>query len=109
MSDPHVHVEQKVVEAGADVRNAMVSLLGVATDPPSVVTTGCGLQVPFAQTSARPESVTCLACREHAQREHLRLAEQFERAAGMPGLNITADQIAKAAQRLRDIAERFSH
>lgn len=89
----------------------MVSMLGRVTDAPSVVTTGCGIQVPYAMTSARPESVTCLACREHAHREYLRFADQFERlgqAGWMPGMNITSDQMAEAVERLRDLAKRFS-
>ncbi|WP_435878108.1 sigma factor [Streptosporangium canum] len=74
-TDPHIHVEQKVMQAGAAFRNVIVSSLELVPDTPSVVTTGCGLQVPYAMTSPRPESVTCLACREHAHREHLRFAE----------------------------------
>lgn len=34
--DPHIHVEQKVAQAGADFRNVIASTLGVATDAPSV-------------------------------------------------------------------------
>lgn len=105
-NDPHIHVERTVVEAGAAVRNAMASM-GLVADPPSVVTTGCGLQVPYAMTSPRPESVTCLACREHAHQEHLRFADQVELVARMPGMNITSDQAAEAAKRLRDLAARF--
>ncbi|MEU6151753.1 hypothetical protein ABZ816_17325 [Actinosynnema sp. NPDC047251] len=41
-TDPHVHVERKVLEAGPEVRNLIASTLGRATDAPSVVTTGCG-------------------------------------------------------------------
>ncbi|HEY4460533.1 MAG TPA: hypothetical protein VGN81_39910 [Pseudonocardiaceae bacterium] len=110
-TDSHIHVARQVLETGPTVRNLTVSMLGRATDAPSIVTTGCGLQVPHAMTSPRPESVTCLACREHAQREYLRFADQFERlgqAGPMPGMNITGDQMAEAAQRLRDLATRFS-
>lgn len=109
-TDPHIHVEQKVMEAGPTVRNLISSMLGRVNDAPSVVTTGCGLQVPYAMTSPRPESVTCLACREHAQLEYLRLADQIERLGHgpMPGMNITGDQVAAAVERLRDLAKRFS-
>jgi hypothetical protein len=110
-TDSHIHVAQKVLETGPVVRNLIVSMLGRATDAPSVVTTGCGVQVPYAMTSPRPESVTCLACREHAQREYLRFAEQVERlgqAGPMPGMDITGDQVTQAVQRLRDLATRFS-
>jgi hypothetical protein len=107
-TDPHIHVAQKVLEAGPTVRNLISSMLGRVTDAPSVVTTGCGLRVPYAMTSPRPESVTCLACREHAHREYLRFAAQFERLGQMPAANITGDQVAEAAERLRDLAKRFS-
>ncbi|MFI7641012.1 hypothetical protein [Nonomuraea sp. NPDC049400] len=107
-TDPHIHVEQKVVQAGAAVRNAIVSTLGFVPDAPSVVTTGCGLQVPYAMTSPRPESVTCLACREHAHQEHLRFADQVERWSRIPGMPFTGEQAAEAAQWARDLAKRFS-
>ncbi|WP_433516593.1 hypothetical protein ACQP2T_14085 [Nonomuraea sp. CA-143628] len=107
-ADPHIHVEQKVMQAGAAFRNMIVSTLGAVPDAPSVVTTGCGLQVPYAMTSPRPESVTCLACREHAHQEHLRFAEQVERLSRMPGAPFTGDDAAKAAQWARDVAKRFA-
>lgn len=107
-ADPHIHVEQKVMQAGAAFRNVIASTLGRVPDAPSVVTTGCGLQAPYAMTSPRPESVTCLACREHAHQEHLRFAEQVERLSRMPGMPFTGDEAAKAAQWARDVAERFA-
>ncbi|MEU7529299.1 hypothetical protein AB0A74_26475 [Saccharothrix sp. NPDC042600] len=106
--DPHIHVEQKVLEAGPVVRNLVSSMLGRATDAPSAVATGCGLQVPYAMTSVHPESVTCLACREHARRECLRLAGQIERLGPLPDMSITGIQVAEAAERLRGLAKRFS-
>ncbi|MFI6515240.1 hypothetical protein ACIBF1_06705 [Spirillospora sp. NPDC050679] len=107
-ADPHVHVEQKVVQAGAAFRNVIASSLGFVPDAPGVVTTGCGVRVPYAMTSPHPESVTCLACREHAHREHLRFAEQVERLGRMPGTPLTGDQATKAADWARERAERFS-
>jgi hypothetical protein len=107
-TDPHVHVEQRVLDGGPTLRNMISSMLGRAVDAPSVVTTGCGLQVPYAMTSPRPESVTCLACREHAHGEYLRSADQIERMGPMPGGEITDDQVAAAAERLRGLARRFS-
>src|SRR5690606_36128583 len=77
--DPHIHVQAKVMQDDAAVRNMLASTFGLAGGLPSHVGTGCGLRAPAAMTSAEPESVTCLACREHAQAEHLRLAEQVER------------------------------
>lgn len=107
-TDPHIHVEQKVVRAGADFRNAVTSMLGLVTDAPSTVTTGCGRRVPYAMTSARPESVTCLGCREHAQREHLAFADQVARLSQLPDMPFTAEQAAAAVERHRDLARRFS-
>lgn len=107
-TDPHVHVEQKVVGAGAAFRSVIVSSLGLVPETPSVVTTGCGLQVPYAMTSPHPESVTCLACREHAHREHLRFANQVEHLSRMPGTPVTGDEVAKAVEWARDRAKRFS-
>jgi hypothetical protein len=96
-----------VVQAAA-VRDLFASTFGLVTDAPSVVTTGCGLQLLDAMTSPRPESVTCLACREHAHRGHLRFADQVEHLGRTPGMNLTGDQAGKAAQRHRDLAKRFS-
>lgn len=108
-ADPHIHVGRNVLQAGAAFRDVVVSSLGrLVPDAPSVVTTGCGLQVPYAMTSSRPESVTCLACREHARREHLGFAEQVERLSRMPGAPVTGDQAVKVAQWARDLAKRFS-
>lgn len=107
-ADPHIHVEQRVLNAGPDMRNLMSSVLGRVPDAPSVVTTGCGLDVPYAMTSPRPESVTCLACREYACREYSAAAEQFASLGSLPGMNVTADQMAGAVERLRGLAERFS-
>jgi hypothetical protein len=64
--------------------------------------------VPYAMTSSRPESVTCLACREHAGREYSALAEQVEGLGSLPGMSITAGQMASAVERLRDLAKRYS-
>lgn len=107
-TDPHIHVEQMVLRAGPDIRNLMSSVLGRVPDAPSVITTGCGLNVPYAMTSSRPESVTCLACREYAGREYRAFAEQFERLDSLPAMNVTADQMASAAERLQNLAKRFS-
>ena len=108
MGDPHIHVDRKVVEASVPMRDVMASAFGLVADAPSSVTTGCGLRVPYAMTSPRPESVTCLACREHARGEHLRFADQIERLGRMPEMDITPDQAAKAAHRHRDLARRFA-
>jgi hypothetical protein len=106
-SDPHIHVQLNVIHADAAVRHMMASTFGLAGDLPGVVTTGCELKVPYAMTSPRPESVTCLACREHAHRQHLRFAEEIERLGRMPGATITSAQAALAAERHRELAKRF--
>ncbi|MCI3927981.1 hypothetical protein [Streptomyces sp. AN091965] len=107
-SDPHVHVEARVGRGDAAARTMMASTFGLASDLPSVVTTGCGLRVPYAMTSARPDRVTCLACRTHARREHLRIAEEVERLSRMLGSTITPAQGRLAADRHRDLAQGFS-
>jgi hypothetical protein len=105
--DPHIHVEVNL-HADAAMRNIMASTFHLAGDLPSVVTTGCGLQVPYAMTSPRPESVTCLACREYAHGQHLHLAEQVERLGRMPGATVSSERTVQAAKRHRDIARRFA-
>ncbi|UJW28557.1 hypothetical protein L3Q67_25135 [Saccharothrix sp. AJ9571] len=108
MDDPHIHVERKVLQAGADYRNVVASTLGLVADAPAVVTTGCGVEVPYAMTSARPESVTCLACREHGHREHLAMAGQIDRLSRMPGMTVmTAEEAAEAVRRLQERAARY--
>jgi hypothetical protein len=107
-SDPHIHVEQQVLHADAAVRGMLAATFGLAGDLPTEVTTGCGRRAPYAMTSARPESVTCLPCREHAHRQHLRYAEQAERLTGMPGLQISPTQASAAAERHRELARRFA-
>jgi hypothetical protein len=107
VADPHVHVERHVTRAGADYRNLIASTLGAAPDAPAEVTTGCGVTVPYAMTSPHPDRVTCLACREHAQREHRALAVQVENLSRMPGWPYSAEDTARAAAAHRDIAERF--
>ena len=106
--DPHIHVDVSAVRADAATRNLIASTFGLAGSLPSAITTGCGLRVPYAMTSPHPERVTCLACREYAHRQHLRYAELVERHSGMPGSIISGDQARLAAQRHRDLAERFS-
>jgi hypothetical protein len=106
--DPHIHVEAKVVGGAAAVRDVTASTFGLAGDLPSVVTSGCGTSVPYAMTSSRPDRVTCLPCREHASREHLRFADQVERLGGMPGSVITPAQAKAAADEHRALARRFA-
>ncbi|MEW2399734.1 hypothetical protein [Streptomyces sp. NPDC046862] len=104
----HIHVDAKVVREETGVRGVLAATFGLVGDLPSAVTTGCGVRVPYAMTSWRPESVTCLPCREHARREHLRFAEQVTRLAGMPGAPVDRSAADRAAARHRDLARRFS-
>jgi hypothetical protein len=107
-SDPHVHVDVSVTHGEAAARNVLASAFGLAGDLPAVVTTGCGLRVAYAMTSPRPESVTCLACRQYAGEHCLRLAAQVERLAASGGSQVSPGQAAQAAARYRDLAKRFS-
>ncbi len=107
-SDPHIHVEAKVVHDAAAARDLLAATFGLAADLPSVVTTGCGESVPYAMTSPRPDRVTCLACREYAHHAHLRFAEEVERLSRMPGSVISPAQGRLAAARHRALAQKFS-
>ncbi|MFJ7071831.1 hypothetical protein [Streptomyces sp. NPDC098781] len=106
-ADPHIHVERSVPRHDARVRNLLAGTFGLAGDLPATVVTGCSSRVPYAMTSPRPESVTCLACRDHARAQHLRLAEQIERLGGMPGAVITGGEAREVAEHHRDLARRF--
>ena len=105
--DPHIHVESKVVNGVARVRTLMASTFGLAGDLPSVVATGCGLRVPYAMTSPRPDHVTCLPCREHARSEHLRFADEIEGISRFPGSSVTAGQADRIAAHHRALAREF--
>ncbi|MDQ0760639.1 hypothetical protein [Streptomyces canus] len=106
--DPHIHVEVKVVRGEAAVRNMLAATFGLAGDLPSVVPTGCGLRVPYAMTSPRPDHVTCLPCREHARSEHLRFADEIERIGGLPGSSVTPAEARRVAERHRALAQGFA-
>ncbi|TDV53924.1 hypothetical protein [Actinophytocola oryzae] len=105
-ADPHIHVDRRVVEARADFRGALSSVLGAVPDAPGIVTTGCGIQAGRAMTSTRPESVTCLPCRDHAHRQYLELADQIEKLRGA-GMAVSGEDLDLAVLRLREMAERF--
>ncbi|MFC4463385.1 hypothetical protein ACFPH6_01965 [Streptomyces xiangluensis] len=107
-SDGHIHVESNVLREGAAVRDVLAATFGHADDLPGEVATGCSLRVPFAMTCRRPESVTCLPCRERAGRQHLHFAEQVERLADMPGASLDRPQADRVAARYRELARRFS-
>jgi hypothetical protein len=104
----HVHVDSRMLVDTLAVRDMLATTFGLVGDPPSVVTAGCGLRVPYAMTSRRPESVTCLPCREHAAREHQRLADRIDRLGGSPGAPLPQDRARRVAEHHRDLARRFS-
>lgn len=105
--DPHIHVEAKL-HGDTATRDVVASAFGLVGDLPGVVTTGCGRRAPRAMTSPVPERVTCLACRDHAHRQHLRHAEQVERLGLAPGTGIGHERARLAADRHRDLARRFA-
>lgn len=107
-SDPHIHVDAKVVRSAAAVRKMLAATFGLAADVPRVVTTGCGLQVPYAMTSGRPESVTCLSCREYARQQHLAFAETIQqRLSRVTAEGSNVPPAGRTAQAHRDLAKRF--
>jgi hypothetical protein len=108
-TDGHIHVDSKMLLDNPAVRGMLAATFGLVGDPPSVVTSGCGLRVPYAMTSRRPESVTCLPCREHAAREHLRRADGLDLLGGSPGTAVPRDQARQVAEHHRDLARRFTH
>jgi hypothetical protein len=60
-------------------------------------------------TSTRPDTVTCLACREYAQRRYLELAEYVERLTHTPGTSADIRRRAgRANEQYLDIARRFA-
>jgi hypothetical protein len=107
-SDPHIHVDVDL-HADVAVRNMMSATFGLAGDLPSHASTGCGLQVPYAMTSTRPDNVTCLACREYAQRRYLELAAYVGRLSRTPGTDVDIrERAALATEQYLDIARRFA-
>lgn len=106
--DLHVHVDVNVIHGEATVRNVLASTFGLVGDLPTAVTTGCGRRVPYAMTSPRPESVTCLACRQYARDHCLRLADQTMRLAATLESQMSPGQPARTAAKYRDLATRFA-
>ncbi|MFD2082729.1 hypothetical protein SAMN05421678_111177 [Actinopolymorpha cephalotaxi] len=103
--DPHVHLDSKAIQSRANVRNMLAGTFGLAADAPRVVTTGCGRQVPYAMTSERPESVTCLPCREYGRQRHLAFAETLEHRVHLEDGALRTG--GRWAQHHRDLARRF--
>lgn len=76
MRDPSIHVEKTPMPGfgHAAIRDLIATGLGLASDLPKTVGTGCGKRRRIAMTSMVPEHVTCLACREYAAAEYLQWA-----------------------------------
>ncbi|GAA3389510.1 hypothetical protein [Cryptosporangium minutisporangium] len=104
--DPHVHVDAKL-HAHASARIVLADTFGLVAELPTVADTGCGRRVPYAMTSSRPASVTCLACRQFAAEEHGRAADQALRLARMPGIGVPVEQLTQAAAHHREQAARY--
>jgi hypothetical protein len=104
--NPHIHVERNLNRQAA-TRRMLADTFGLVADAPVAVTTGYGLEVAYAMTSARPEKVTCLPCREHAARWHLTAATDMERLA--PGVGFTSRNLWKVAERHREQARLFEN
>ncbi|BEL07697.1 hypothetical protein Q0Z83_058880 [Actinoplanes sichuanensis] len=107
MDDPHIHVEAGKLRSRAFERNLLASVFGLVGDLPAEVTTACGVRVPFAMTSAEPDTVTCLPCREHAAERHRRFADQVALLGAGPGSPFTGMEAADAAAAHRELARRF--
>jgi hypothetical protein len=102
--NPHIHVERNLNRHAA-TRSMLAATFGLVADSPPTVTTGCGLEVAYAMTSARPESVTCLPCREHAARWHIANAEDLEQ---LRAAEVTGPGLAGGAEHHRSQARKFA-
>jgi len=104
--NPHIHVERNLNREAA-TRSMLAATFGLVGDAPVTVVTGCGLEVAYAMTSARPEKVTCLPCREHAARWHVTAASQMELLA--PEVGSISHGLWKAADHHREQARLFGN
>jgi hypothetical protein len=86
MKDPHIHVEKDVFFPQAMVQKVVSETTGIVVPLPKTITTGCGRRRPFGKTSATPDMVTCLACREYAR-------ELFGHAAHMARSVLMMDDV----------------
>lgn len=73
MRDPHIHVEKTPMPGfGHPAMRALITeATGLVPGLPKAVGTACGRRRPIAMTSAVPERVTCLDCRDWARAEFL--------------------------------------
>ena len=77
MKDPHIHAEKTPAPGFGHVamRSIITEALGLVPDLPKTVGTGCGVRRRIAMTSTRPESITCLPCRDWAAAQYVQWAQ----------------------------------
>jgi hypothetical protein len=117
MRDPHIHAEKTPMPGfgHASLRAIITEATGLVPDLPKTVSTGCGVRRPIAMTSARPEAITCLACRDWARAEYLTWAGMARAAAelaeAMPRAAIAAKttpaELLDEERTYRALAARF--
>jgi hypothetical protein len=118
MRDPHIHVEKTPTPGfgQAQMRALITKATGLAVSATKTVGTGCGKRRPYAMTSAMPERVTCLACREWARAEQIKCAEMAEALLGyddpdtrqaLATAHTTREELAAQARQHRAMAARF--
>jgi hypothetical protein len=117
VKDPYVHAEKTPAPGfgHAAMRSIITEAIGLVPDLPKTVGTGCGRRRPIASTSTRPESITCLPCREWAREQYLMWAGMAHAAAELAESEPRAAIAAKTTpadllheeQTYRELAARF--
>jgi hypothetical protein len=117
MKDPYMHAERTPAPGfgHAAMRLIITEATGLVPDLPKTVGTGCGRRRPLTSTSTRPESITCLPCREWAREQYLMWAGMAHAAAEVAEAEPRAAVAAKTtpadlraeAQTYRALAARF--
>ncbi|GIJ46013.1 hypothetical protein Val02_28990 [Virgisporangium aliadipatigenens] len=104
----HTHVDADLHSEVA-VRNLTAATFGLVGSLPAQATTGCGIRVPYVETSTEPDSVTCPPCREYAHRRYLELADYVVRATDIPGTppDLRA-RAARARTEYQELAGRYA-
>jgi hypothetical protein len=117
MKDPYVHAEKTPAPGfgHAAMRSIITEAIGLVPDLPKTVGAGCGRRRPPTSTSTRPESITCLPCREWAREQYLMWAGLAHAAAEVAVAEPRAAIAAKTTpadlldeeRRYRALAARF--
>lgn len=108
--DTLVHIEKTIMPSfgQGEMRNLIVTATGLIGDLPKTVGTGCGKRRKLAQTSRRPEAVTCPLCRAWAREDALKWADMAQAALGhLTPEDERYDAISAEAQQQRERAEAF--